>query len=59
LKGWLANFEECLKGKPSFIDRPELDQAKATVEKNLPLSRPEELSKSQLKKSSSLNRGRG
>jgi len=37
LKEWLAKFEKRLRGKSSFIDRPELDQAKVIVEKNLDL----------------------
>lgn len=37
LREWLAKFEKRLKGKPAFIDRPELDRAKAIVEKSLPL----------------------
>jgi hypothetical protein len=37
LREWLAKFEKCLRGKPPFIDKPELDQAKVIVEKNLDL----------------------
>jgi hypothetical protein len=32
---WLAKFERHLKGKPPFIERPELDRTKTIVEKNL------------------------